>query len=396
MANNGIKMLELPKLLNLEGIIKKAELGEELNQTELGCLLTGTFGNLTTLLTFCIGKIGEPEAEKEEYVANLNNNIRFADLIEDGKLSKPQKQSLLGELTSVYNKAEVREKEELVSELKDIAIKTRKGAINRKEELFLEQIEKYGSILTKLRSFRPSIRKPIVMCINKLTNGMSVSIRNGIKTMSDLEDYCYYVAGTVGEALNEIVNIEDRENLNRNKARSIAAYFQLNNILSNVREDSELREYRTKFIPIELHEGLSYEELIEKETKQAKNMRETVYNGFLSLANKHFIPSAQYVLEIPRRISGWKVFCGASLILYKERQKAMERAGSEKVFKGERSAIKVSEETARNVLTYSISSQKLDGGITYEKFFDEYRKDPDNFPFTSPEHEEWSPKWPTI
>lgn len=381
---------ELP-FLNLEEILKKAERNEKLSQRELRDILSRTFGPNIDLLIFAIGK---NEAEKEKYVTSLNNNARFADVIEDGKLKKAVKLEAFRRLSHIYTKidlVDVNVEELIKTDLEDLTKDVLKGAIDKKEKIYIQQFG-IGDALRELKSFKPSMKNTILsLGINKMIVGMSVYVDKGkLETIKELRDYCYHVAGTVGDSLNRIVQIEDGENLNFNNARAIAAYFQLTNILKNLRPDFELRDYRVKFIPDEIHDGISYEDLFNENTMPVFDMREKVFGSLLSVAEEYFMPAVQYVIDIPRKLPGYLAFCGVPLALSRETQKLINKSGAESVFKGEESAIKVNRALVNNVISFTYRAVHKDEGIKFINWLNDYRKNPDQFSFETGEYEKWS------
>ncbi len=386
--------------LNLEEILEKVHRGKKLSQRELGYVLSRTFGPNIDLLTFARGKY--ESKDKTDFVINLNNNARFADVVEDGKLKKAAKLDAHLRLEHIYNRidrADVDVEELIKIDLEDLVKDVLKGALNENEIIFIKQFG-YGDALRDLRGFKPGIKNAIVPAMNKMVNGMGIYLKKGkLETIAELRDYCYFVAGTVGDALNSIVRVEDGENLNYNNARSIATYFQLNNIDKNVREDFELREYRVKFIPDELHDGVNHEDLFNKTTKDIKKVRESVMERLLSFTEEYFQPSIQYVIDIPRKLSGHLAFCGVPLAISKENQKLMRKAGAEKVFSGDKDAIKVERKLVENVISFVYRAVQADDGIKFITFLNDYRKDPNQFSFESgtekDKYEQWSPAYLT-
>ena len=386
-------LTELP-FLKLEDILARAEQGEELNPREMSNMLSRTFGPNIDLLMFARGR-GESE-DIFRYVTNLNNNARFADCIEDGKLEKPAKLDAFLKLQHLYNRidlAEVDVEDLIRKDLEEIANEALKGALNRKEELFITQFKK-GKTLRDLRSFKPSIKNTIApMCLSKMITGMGFYVNKGkLSTLDELKDYCFFVAGTVGDALNRIVQIEHGRNvLNFNNARNMGAYVQITNIIKNLEEDKNLKEYRIKFIPDELHEGISYDQLFNEKTENAIKMRTKVLDDMLSFAEAHFLPASQYVIDVPRRLPGYAAFNDVALLLAKETQKHIKNSGAERVFLGEESAIKAGKPTLQNVISFVYRGVKTDDGIKLINFLNDYRKNPDSFPFSDQEmYDRWS------
>lgn len=378
---NGLH-IDLP-FLKLEEIVAKAERGERLSQRELSNLLSRTFGPNIDLLTFVKGK-NESE-NKFDYITNLNINARFTDTIEDGKLKKSAKLDAFRRLAVIYNKIDridIDVEDLIRTDLSDLEKDAIKGALDKKEELFIKQYC-FGNALRELKSYKPSIKNTIKSCMNSMIVGMSSYVSKGkLETIADLKDYCFFVAGTVGDALNRTVQIEDGESLNFNNARSMGAYVQITNIIKGYQKDKELEDCRIKFIPDELHIcEISFKDLFEQNTKLAISMREKVLESMLSIAEEYFQSAAQYVIDIPRRFSGYLAFCGTALALSQETQKLIKNSGAERVFRGDESAIKVSRNLVDNVVSFAYRGVQIDEGIKYLNWLNDYRKDPSKFPF---------------
>ncbi len=94
--------------------------------------------------------------------------------------------------------------------------------------------------------FEPAQRAAIVRCVELMCFGMprfqfNASLR-GLARSSDLDDYCYYVAGVVGEMLTELFCCHSpRIAANRERLEALADSFaqglQMTNILKDVWED---------------------------------------------------------------------------------------------------------------------------------------------------------------
>ncbi len=391
MTNTSI--ITLP-FLNLEDIVAKGERGDTLSQRELGNLLSRTFGPNIDLLSFARGRMESEDKFRD--VTSLNIHARFGDCIEDGNKDKATKLDAFRRLSHIYNKIDLPEVdlEELIrTDLNALIKDIEGGALNKNERIYIEQFGR-GYALRELRSFKPSIRNAIAkLCLNPMVNGMSVFTDAGkLDTIKQLKEYCYFVAGTVGEALNRIVQIEDGAILDFNNSRAVGAYVQLTNILKNLREDFNLRSHRIKFLPDEIHEGISYQDLFEKDTAEAIDMRGKVLERLMPIAEEYFQPAMQYIIDIPRKLPGYLAFCSAALLLSSQTQKRIKNSGAERVLRiGEESAIKVSRPTVYNVVSFVHQGVKTDEGIKLINFLNDYRKNTDLFPFEpQEEYEKWS------
>jgi len=69
-------------------------------------------------------------------------------------------------------------------------------------------INNMAKVIEHTHGFNTTQQTALQQCIKKMTTGMHQFERNrnlaGLKTLNDLNDYCYYVAGVVGELLTEL------------------------------------------------------------------------------------------------------------------------------------------------------------------------------------------------
>lgn len=136
-----------------------------------------------------------------------------------------------------------------------------------------------------------------------------------IKTLSDLEDYCYYIAGTVGFMLTTLfkLNCNDIDNQKyeylNNRANDFGLSLQKVNILKDIRDDY-LRGW--VFIPLELlsKAGLTPIHLLNEGNS------ETLFNSLSPLFEtlKNNLKSAfEYLTAIPETEKEVRLFLSTSL-----------------------------------------------------------------------------------
>ncbi|WP_302083804.1 phytoene/squalene synthase family protein [Salinibaculum rarum] len=101
-----------------------------------------------------------------------------------------------------------------------------------------------------------AMREPVLEMIDGMAMFVSRYASEGglrIQTMTELEDYCWYVAGTVGSLVTNLlapaISDEQYATLSEN-ARSFALLLQLVNVAKDVRDD--YREENNVFIPAEV------------------------------------------------------------------------------------------------------------------------------------------------
>lgn len=110
----------------------------------------------------------------------------------------------------------------------------------------LELIQEIPYIIACSRTFTVAQQTQLTQCVNIMSRGMSEFQRNaslaGLKTMNQLENYCYHVAGVVGEMLTELFcDYAPAMMKHKTQAVQLAVSFgqalQMTNILADIWED---------------------------------------------------------------------------------------------------------------------------------------------------------------
>lgn len=107
-------------------------------------------------------------------------------------------------------------------------------------------IKNTPSVIRLTHSFNPSQRKALERCVRIMSRGMTdyqeSETLEGLKDLAALNQYCYYVAGVVGEMLTELFCDYSRE-INHNKPELMALSvsfgqgLQMTNILKDIWDD---------------------------------------------------------------------------------------------------------------------------------------------------------------
>src|SRR6202451_962898 len=154
----------------------------------------------------------------------------------------------------------------------------------------------------------------IKRCVELMCYGMprfrfNASVR-GLPKSSDLDDYCYYVAGVVGEMLTDLfcdysVDIAHRRANLSALAASFAQGLQMTNILKDVWED---RGRGACWLPQEVftRHGVDLGDLASEpfDPRFGAGMRELV-----GVAHAHLRNALDYTLLIPSKETGIRRFC---------------------------------------------------------------------------------------
>ena len=161
---------------------------------------------------------------------------------------------------------------------------------------------------------RPGQRAAIHRCVELMCYGMprfqSTASLRGLSRLSDLDEYCYYVAGVVGDMLTDLFcdyspQIERRRAQLHRLAVSFAQGLQMTNILKDIWED---RSRGACWLPqdVFLRHGIDLARLSASphDPRFAAAMREMV-----SIAHGHLRNALEYTLLIPSHELGIRRFC---------------------------------------------------------------------------------------
>jgi farnesyl-diphosphate farnesyltransferase len=160
---------------------------------------------------------------------------------------------------------------------------------------------------------------PVSWCVDEMSQGMADYAERQadgqawvpLKDLADLDQYCYYVAGTVGIMLTDLfaghsplISEKRREKMHQ-YANSFGLGLQLVNIIKDAAEDARRG---ISFIPEELTQrhGISTRQLLEEEHR-APALR--VIRDMSAKALNHLDEAMTYTLLIPRLEPRIRLFC---------------------------------------------------------------------------------------
>jgi len=169
-------------------------------------------------------------------------------------------------------------------------------------------------VLAITYAFTPAERAALRVCVQVMADGMASfqEARNGcgLSNLVDLDRYCYYVAGVVGEMLTRLFCeyspeiARDREELMR-LAVSFGQGLQMTNILKDIWED---KARGACWLPQDVFRAYGVD--LAALTPQART--DDFGRGLqdlVSIAHAHLRNALRYTLLIPKRESGIRQFC---------------------------------------------------------------------------------------
>ncbi len=172
-------------------------------------------------------------------------------------------------------------------------------------------------ILPQLADFPEGVITAISGCVDEMCLGMidfarkQADTRSGhvlIETMRDLDRYCYYVAGTVGNMLCVLFTLHSPL-IGKKKAKALRALsvsfglgLQLTNILKDIEED---RSRNVSFIPLSLleEEGLTQSGFHSSEAGARLMAR------LIAKTKSHLEDALEYSCLLPRMEPRLRLFC---------------------------------------------------------------------------------------
>lgn len=239
-------------------------------------------------------------------ITNAYLLCRIADTIEDQtNSSAAQRLGLLHRFVAV-----VAGREPGAQLAQDLVPRLADGTLPAERELVLNM----DRVVRLTATLEPAQKAAIERCVRVMCEGMHhfqrIASTHGLERMADLDDYCYYVAGVVGEMLTQLFcaysPVIDRQRTSLEKLSvSFAAGLQLTNILKDVWED---RERGACWLPREVFQrhGVALETLRVQQQPAgfAAGMKELV-----GIAHAHLRDALSFTLLLPKEEAGIRRFC---------------------------------------------------------------------------------------
>ncbi|MEI0747037.1 squalene/phytoene synthase family protein [Brachyspira pulli] len=257
---------------------------------------------------------------------------RIIDTIEDSNHTKEDKETLITGFINILKT----ENTENLENFKKIVIE---NTINENDKVLIENI---NVVLKSFYTFKQEIKNISISYLREMGYGMIYYQDHPITTFEDLDDYCYYVAGTVGVYLTELAKMLDNLELDKEKAKSLGRFLQKVNIIKDAKIDYKEKRF---FWPVTLFDNENPAPYFEDGAYMDKAME--VLSQMIESAMNEFRNSIEYIMTIEKKSIGYRHFCLVATLMGYENLKLMKN--NYNIFMGE--TVKIPRKNTLEIVT---------------------------------------------
>ncbi|MGM0437965.1 MAG: squalene/phytoene synthase family protein [Bacillota bacterium] len=143
--------------------------------------------------------------------------------------------------------------------------------------------------------------------LKEMNKGMQKYLQKKVNKFEELDEYCYYVAGTVGGFLTDLIIekskiSEEKAQILRDNFKDAGLFLQKVNLIRDIRKDIKSRD--KNYWPLEELE-ISEEMILDKNYEDKMNK---ALGEMLDDVEKHISGLVQYMNNIPEGFSGYQKF----------------------------------------------------------------------------------------
>ena len=216
---------------------------------------------------------------------------------------------------------------------------------------YRDLVKNMKSVLAVHSSFDDATKECMVRWLKEMNFGMQKFLKQEVYSFDDLDEYCYYVAGTPSGFLTELIRKRSKDLSNENSSilkeneRDFGLFLQKVNIIRDFRED--ILDNEKIFWPGFLFEKYEVEpEKLLERTNEKKSME--ILDYMLDNACKHIEPVKAYLNSIPDEYAGFRAGAAVNFAMGVATLDTM-RNNSE-VFYGDK-PVKISHESRDNIIS---------------------------------------------
>lgn len=232
---------------------------------------------------------------------------RVLDTLEDSPIPVEMKKVLMDEWIEIISSESLKSKtinpEILRSKLRNIISKSSNYVAGAAYSGLMKNLFAVYAAVT-------SFDTGYIACQHKwfgeMKEGMKKYLTKRISSFKDLDEYAYYVAGTVGGFLTDLVceaaESEAQKHVLKSTYKDFGLLLQKVNIIRDFREDVLGQRY---FWPKDLFPGFDDADLLKKENLE---FALSVLGKIISDAKAHIPGARTYINSIPSKFRGYKMF----------------------------------------------------------------------------------------
>ncbi|MDD2768472.1 MAG: phytoene/squalene synthase family protein [Methylococcus sp.] len=177
-----------------------------------------------------------------------------------------------------------------------------------------ELVEAIPRVIGITHGFAPAQREALAECVATMSKGMAafqdLDLRHGLKDLRQMGDYCYYVAGVVGEMLTRLFcHYSPEIAAHRARLMELAVSFgqglQMTNILKDLWDD---HSRGVCWLPQDIFTECGYA-LSELRPGHDSSSFVRGFDRLIGIAHAHLRNALDYTLLIPSHETGIREFC---------------------------------------------------------------------------------------
>ncbi len=238
-------------------------------------------------------------------VSNFYLLCRYADTIEDSKLSAEQKKIIFAEFKYCIQKEDLNKIRMVNSQLSP-------HIINDNDK---KMVRVFDTVLKEFSEFDVKTKKISKKWLFTMMRGMQKYSHKNIKDFRDLNNYCYFVAGTVGMYLTDIFthkfNLEKEHPELVKRAKDFGLLLQKVNIIRDFSKDfGEGRVYWPKSLFAK--HGIKVNDAFDAKNSES---RQKVLREMIESTKTNLAKSIEYIQLLPKNEPGLRVFCAIPLCM---------------------------------------------------------------------------------
>ncbi|MGY8813748.1 MAG: phytoene/squalene synthase family protein [Gammaproteobacteria bacterium] len=171
-----------------------------------------------------------------------------------------------------------------------------------------------SAVIRITHSLNQRQHEALTRCVRIMTSGMSryqgSDIQNGLCTQKDMDDYCYHVAGVVGEMLTELFcdysdEIDQHYDTLMDLSVSFGQGLQMTNILKDIWDD---KARNMCWLPQEVFDLYGADLSILSQENISDGTKQSI-GHLVGVARAHLENALKYSLIIPKYETGIRHFC---------------------------------------------------------------------------------------